>query len=245
MIASENRALRTVPHLLANSQAITAELEQQAGLSIRSRTLRAVHGCLPVSSRPLAKKRGQILFVGRFEHRKGIDIALKAVAKAVAARPDLHAVFVGGVALPPALADLAAPLLANGQLSLRGVVSRETLDDYYRTSEIALLPSRFESFGLVAIEAMSAGCVVLSLDVGGVAEVVENGRTGILVPPNAHADAALGEAIVALMANDVALSTMRQAALDSYDTRFTVDVMAQEVESAMRTFTIRDRELRA
>ena len=241
MIAAENLVLRQASHLLANSRSIVAELSRQSGTALDNRVRHAVHG-VDIGDAPRFKnKQGNlVLFVGRFERRKGIDIALAAFEMAVEKDPNLRGIFVGGGSLEGVVdaATLARvqPLIETGCLELRGIVTREDLNALYHAADIALLPSRYESFGLVAAEALAAGCAVLGLDVGGIAEVVITGTSGVLVPDDEDAARALAKAINRLRADQAILRTMQHAARKTAEERFSKDVMAQNVETAFLAF---------
>lgn len=81
-------------------------------------------------------------------------------------------------------AGLRARLAPLGDRStFLGYVGGETLACLYRASDIVVVPSRYEPFGLVALEAMAAGAPVIASRAGGLAEIVEDGRSGLLVAP--------------------------------------------------------------
>ncbi|GLV28223.1 hypothetical protein TomTYG75_07460 [Sphingobium sp. TomTYG75] len=242
MIAAENLVLRQASHLLANSRSIVAELNRQSGTSLDDRVRYAVHG-VDIGKAPCFedKQSGLVLFVGRFERRKGIDIALSAFVKATEEDSNLRGIFVGGEKLEGVVSTAtlarAQPLIDTGRLELRGVVTREDLDQLYRAADIALLPSRYESFGLVAAEALAAGCAVLGLDVGGIAEVVTSGTNGVLVPDNEDAAEALAMAMNRTRADEAALRSMQHAARTAAEEHFSTQLMVQNVEAAFLAFT--------
>ncbi|NMD26171.1 MAG: glycosyltransferase [Actinobacteria bacterium] len=140
-----------------------------------------------------------VLFVGRLEQRKGIDIFLQAVATAAPLHPSAHFQVAG--ADPAGIAeqwrlDHAGDELAD-RVEFLGEVDDEQLHHLYASAHIVVLPSRYESFGLVVVEAMMHGAAVLSTDIGGIAEVTRDGIDAVLVPP---ADApALAAAMSALL----------------------------------------------
>jgi len=142
-----------------------------------------------------------ILFVGRLQPLKQPDVAVRAVAELAARNPELAEklalVVVGGPSgrggvQPSDLAKLAADLGVADALRLEGTVPHDVLPRYYRAADAALIPSRSESFGLVAIEASACGSPVVASDVGGLRVAVRDGATGLLVPsfaPAAYSDA--------------------------------------------------------
>lgn len=240
MKAVERMALAKVPHLLANSSSIIQELETLTGLDLASKAALAIHG-VPVPPADATAKHGhQIIYVGRFEMRKGIDLALAAFVAAANANPALSAVFVGGEysreLVAANIADQVETLRLGGRLEFAGMVTRETLEGLFAVADVALLPSRYESFGLVAAEALSHGCAVAGLNCGGIAEVVQNGATGILVTPDDEAATALADALVDLFADPAKLRGIQAAARQAAQTELGLAKMAQDVETAFATF---------
>ncbi|MFY9587286.1 MAG: glycosyltransferase, partial [Actinomycetota bacterium] len=129
------------------------------------------------------------------------DVAVRAIAELMRRDPDLAGtvtlVILGGPSgrggvQPESLAKLAADLGVAGALRLEGAIPHDDLPRYYRAADAVLIPSRSESFGLVAIEASACGAPVVASDVGGLGVTVRDGVTGLLVPsfePVAYADA--------------------------------------------------------
>jgi D-inositol-3-phosphate glycosyltransferase len=126
-----------------------------------------------------------VLFVGRIQPLKGLDVAVRALASLRAAGAEL--VVVGGPSGADGPAALAAAQAAAEAL---GVADRirfappqphHLLSTWYRAADVVVVPSRSESFGLVALEAAACGRPVVAADVGGLRTIVEHGRTGFLV----------------------------------------------------------------
>ena len=125
-----------------------------------------------------------ILFAGRANAReKGADILLRAADLLIARYPDLVIVFVGTYWLPPDVQDLADRLQAS--LRVVGMARQGSLNAWYRTAGVVAVPSRYEPFGLTALEAQIAGTPVVAASVGGLREVVNPG-IGRLMPTDGH-----------------------------------------------------------
>jgi len=137
-----------------------------------------------------------VLFIGRVDPMKGIETLLDAFAELRHADWDTlppKLVFVGGTAtrdgdaieLGPDLAGVAARAEALGvrdDIIFRGSEPQELLPYYYAAATVGAVPSRYESFGLVAVEAMACGLPVVASRAGGLKFTVEEEVSGLLVP---------------------------------------------------------------
>lgn len=171
-----------------------------------------------------------VLFVGRVDPMKGIDTLFEGFRQLVRrgdwARKPPKLVFLGGLiqlddrgaTLDADLQQLAARAgsLGLGDLVLfRGSQPRQLLPLYYNAADVCAVPSRYESFGLVAVEAMACGTPIVASEVGGLRFTIENEVSGLLVP---HSDpAALGAALHRALTDHALRSRMqvgaRQAAV--------------------------------
>ncbi len=128
-----------------------------------------------------------VLFVGRIEPLKGIDILLHAATYLARCRPSLRVVIVGGDVSKDGnelgrLRELAQALNLEDRVTFAGAQDQTLLPIYYSAADVCVVPSFHESFGMVAIEAMSCGTPVVASRVGGLQYTIRHGETGFLVP---------------------------------------------------------------
>ena len=158
-----------------------------------------------------------VLFVGRIQPLKGVDVLLDAFARIEAIHPDATLLIVGGPSGPrgqqelTALRQRAIGLGVIGRVKFYGPVPHGLLADFYRAADVAVVPSRAESFGLVAAEAQACGTPVVAANVGGLVYVVDDGVTGVLVDGWDPADYA--DALDRLLADDDLRKKMSEAAV--------------------------------
>jgi D-inositol-3-phosphate glycosyltransferase len=149
------------------------------------------HGTFSAGDRDVARRRLRLadrptlLFVGRIQPLKGVDVAVRCLASVSDPRAQL--VVVGGPSGADGAAELDRVQKLVADLGLADRVQfvapqrHEFLAAYYRAADVVLVPSRTESFGLVALEAAACGTPVVAADVGGLRSLVDDGHTGFLV----------------------------------------------------------------
>ena len=180
-----------------------------------------------------------IFFLGRMNRRKGFDVLASAWSRIATEIPNAHLV-VAGEDLPCehgdsffqwAIRDM--PSKARKKLQYHGIVSSEFRDTLYKEAYICVMPSRYESFGLVLLEAMQYRLPTVSTKVGGIPEVIQDGKTGVLVPPGDPI--ALSEAIVKLLQDPILYNKISRSTEKELKNRFTIERVAEQTDEFYRS----------
>jgi len=124
-----------------------------------------------------------VLFVGRIQALKGIDVATEAFEMVTEAIPPAQMLILGGPSGPNGEAEAEAirASVAGLNVSFSDPQPHHSLTQYYRAADVLLFPSRSESFGLVAVEAQSCATPVVAARVGGLTHAVSDGESGYLI----------------------------------------------------------------
>ncbi|MEB3280990.1 MAG: glycosyltransferase family 4 protein [Lyngbya sp.] len=178
------------------------------------------------SSQPLEKIN--ILYVGRFEYRKGIDILLEAIPLVL---NKINNAFFTLVGKDPEkiYQDKFHDQWGNkfdAYITFAGAVDSEKLHQMYQKCNLFVAPSRYESFGLIYVEAMSYGKPVIGCKTGGVPEVIDEGVTGLLAQPNDSQD--LAEKILKLASDANLRHQMGQQGRQRVERLFSREQMAKQ-----------------
>jgi len=194
MVDLERYAYENASGILACGPSVVEEVQKEYGIGLGGTAVGLVAHGLPdmTSSVKPAERPGKvnILFVGRLEARKGIDVLLDCVSPLAEEFEDVVFTVVGddSLAAPGGTTfrrsfESSHPR-ARGRVQFTGSVDDDMLRRFYAGCDILVVPSRFESFGLILLEAMMFAKPVVASDVGGMREIVRDGETGILVPPD-------------------------------------------------------------
>ncbi len=125
-----------------------------------------------------------ITAVGRLTSQKGFDDLIKAYSQIRRLIPDSRLLVMGDGYMRGELEALAEAEQVRGATTFAGFVGDADLVDAIKSSDVVAVPSRFEPFGIIALEAMAAGVPVLVSRVGGLAEIVKDEVDGLQVEPN-------------------------------------------------------------
>lgn len=165
----------------------------------------------------------KILFVGRLEERKGFDVLVQAIPIVMDKSPAVVVHICGeGDLMQVAQTKLNR---FSKKVFFHGYQSRASLDNFYSECDIFVAPSRYESFGLIYIEAMHFGKAIVACNSGGTPEVVKDHETGILVKPGDHLE--LANSILKLVKNSDLRKKLGTAGKSRLKDLFSLDHMIQ------------------
>lgn len=242
MLEAERRLLSQAPLLIANSRAIVNEIAAAYELEIpTSRCIVVPHGIddWRQADRATPPKPGpndvRLVFIGRFEPRKGVDILMQIAPALLQRHLHVWLDFAGNDTIEGPGGKTWRSLYEERwpmgdwrrRIAVHGEVSEERLRSLYDAADIIVAPSRFESFGLVHLEAMMHGKAIVGCRAGGMAELIEDGITGLLAEPG---DTASLEQSLERLITDIALrERLGAAARQSYLDHFTSGRMARTI----------------
>jgi glycosyltransferase involved in cell wall biosynthesis len=172
-----------------------------------------------------------ILYVGRFDRRKGVETLVQACAKL--SQP-FQLYLVGGsrsdgsdAGEQTRIRTIVQELGLEAVMTFTGAVSQEHLPAYYAAADVCVVPSYYEPFGLVAIEAMAAGTPVIASDVGGLQHSIVHNETGVLVPP--RNEDLLAAAIADVFADPERWQILAEAGQQRVQSQFSISAVAAQV----------------
>jgi len=121
--------------------------------------------------------------VSRLIPRKRVDSVIRATALLAREIPDLRLIVIGDGDQHQELQKLVAELYVDQRVELKGWLPQHEISDYLCLADVFVSPPDFEGLGIVFIEALACGAPVVGTSVGGIPDIIEDGRNGILVPP--------------------------------------------------------------
>jgi glycosyltransferase involved in cell wall biosynthesis len=222
-IDREGRALHLATAIASPSASTLAQTIERYGLTPRERRLivnpLTMDGDTPVWD-PQKCERNTILFVGRFDLRKGADIVLKAFLSMLQLRRNLKLIFVGpdrGLSLPDgnrihfaAYCNALFPNEFRDRVEFRGPMGNREIAKLRAQAMVTVVASRWENAGYTLLEAMFQGCPIVSTDAGGCPESVIDGVTGRLAKSEDPRDFAVQ--LCAMLDDPLGAQVMGQAA---------------------------------
>jgi glycosyltransferase involved in cell wall biosynthesis len=227
MIALQRAAYSCAQRVIANSSAVAQRLRNEGvlhtaidiipnGIDVAVFTTRAP------GDRPLRR----VITVANLRPEKAHEVLIDAAASLVATNPDLEFRVVGD---GPRLAELSALAAARGVgTHMRFFGHRDDVPELLRESDVFVLPSRSEAFPNGLIEAMAAGLPVVATAVGGIVELVQHGKNGLLIRPGDSRD--LANAIQQLIDDRPRAAALACEARRSIESCYSFERMVKEFE---------------
>lgn len=181
-----------------------------------------------------------ILFVGRITKAKGLSILINALSEVKKRfKDDIKLIVIGGDVSgimhseqeeqeKGRLKKLITTLDIKDDVMFLGAVEREILPYYYSIADICVIPSLYETFGLVAVEAMSCGTPVVASRVGGLRDTIKEGYSGLHFVPG-RADS-LAKALLNLLEDPIRLKKMKTNARKRAAIEFTLERTARQIK---------------
>jgi glycogen(starch) synthase len=125
-----------------------------------------------------------LLFVGRLVPEKGLDTLINALPMILGGGVNVKLVVVGEGPQKEVYQGMVSDRGLGKKVMFAGYIDDWTLRALYRVADVTVVPSKFEPFGIVALEAMAARCPLVTTSIGGLNEIVDDGGTGLRVPAN-------------------------------------------------------------
>ena len=176
---------------------------------------------------PSAERKG-CLFVGRFVEKKGVVFLIEAMKILRDSGHEVDLIMAGSGPLLDACKTLALEYGLQDQVVFLGAVNKAQLPELYAQKAVCIVPSIVDSrgdqegLGLVIVEALGSGCVVLASDLPAIRDVIDDGRNGILFEP--ESPAAIADAVLKLMSDEALrkrlASNARESVLEKFDWEF-------------------------
>ncbi|KYH28528.1 MULTISPECIES: glycosyltransferase family 4 protein [Clostridium] len=120
-----------------------------------------------------------VLYIGRHVFEKGIHILINAIPEILKENAKIKFIIAGTGSMTEELKDIVLNEGIEEKVIFTGYISEEEKGKLYRISDAAVFPSIYEPFGIVALEAMAAGCPVIASDIGGFSEIIRHGINGL------------------------------------------------------------------
>ena len=208
------------------------EAELARGLSRTSRVATVYNGVEPDCGYDCAtsERRCDAVFVGRFCRQKAPDIFLAACERVRGNRPDSRFAIMGSGKLDECGCSKELRLLS-GSLDVLPRGGRSEVSRLLREAKVLVMPSRWEGFPYLVLEAMAAGTPIVASDVGGVGEAVRDGREALLVPKD---DVGAVSVAVERLLDEPELRGRLVAAAQERVKRFSLGAMVDGIECVYR-----------
>ena len=249
--ALKKHALHNAAHVTVVSKDIRQIIKQKFGEDILTEVISmGVDSQLfhPEKKAPALREKHKIsgpflLFVGRLTEKKGARYLVEAMPAVLKNFPESKLLIIGTGELHQELILLSESLGLQDSVIFTGAIPNNELPEYFATADIFIGPSiqaaggDTEGFGLTFVEAAMSGCIVVASDVGGISDIIENGKTGYLV--REKDPAAIADALCTILKQTDILSDIRTAARQKMISQFDWQVIADQYAKVLNDKTRR------
>ncbi len=182
-----------------------------------------------VAPRQMHEPRGKkIFFIGRLVREKGVQVLLEAAPRILASHPDTEFVIAGKGPYEEYLKAIAYGMGLAAKVHFVGYVDDKGRNKYYQEATLAVFPSLYEPFGIVALEAMATRTPVVVGDTGGLREIVEHGVDGMkCYPGNAQS---LADNILAILNDHPLAERLKKAGYEKVVNKYSWGAIAKQTE---------------
>lgn len=224
-LALQRTAYAAAHRVVANSRAAAARLERER---VAQRRIRIISNgiVVPPGAERVASPIRRVITVANLRAEKAHERLLAAAAKIAACQPAIEFDIVGDGPRRAELQNIAEHLGIAGRVRFLG--HRDDVPELLAGADLFVLPSRSEAFPNGVLEAMASGLPVVACRVGGLLEMIDDGRTGVLVPPDD--ELALADAILTLIADPDRARALGKAARADVAARYSFDAMTGAFE---------------
>jgi len=241
--AAESWLVRDSDAVIACSASMAAEITALFGPELAEITV--IRNGIDSSRWPFALRTArtgppELLYFGRLEYEKGVHDAIAALPRIRRAHPGATLTVAGDGTQQDWLVEVARKNKVLRAVRFTGRVEHDQLLGLLHRCDLAVLPSHYEPFGIVALEAAAAGAPLVTTDVGGLGEAVIDGQTGLSCPPRDVP--ALASAVSAALADPADAQRRALAARDRLTADFDWHTVAGETAAVYLAAKRRDRE---
>lgn len=174
-----------------------------------------------------------VLFVGRLVHEKGVGMLVDAIPR-ILQRVDAKFVIVGEGYLKEQLLARVEELGVTHKTFISGFLDTSTVKHLFRTADVCVVPSLYEPFGIVALEAMAAKSTLVTTGSGGLGEIVEHDKHGVVVYPSAES---IAWGVTRVLVDPAYADRLRQAAYERVTSAYRWDNIASTTLEVYRRVT--------
>lgn len=166
-----------------------------------------------------------VFFVGRHVFEKGVHILIDAVSKIVERYDKVKFIIAGTGPMTEELNDRVLSMRLKDKVLFTGYMDEKSKNKLYKAADVAIFPSLYEPFGIVALEGMAAGCPIVVSDVGGFSEIVEHKVNGMKFIPGLAES--LKDNVLELLSNEELAETLKENAYKCVYEKYSWDSVAR------------------